>query len=213
MEELENDSGDWAGNNPADPRESFSMLYKQYLPRVFRYISYKVGNISIAEDLTSNVFEKALVSFSRYRSEKASFSTWLFSIAHHTLADYFKVTRKRDKIPLEYIENTRIEANPEDAVSRQEELQRLYGYLSQLSQQEQDIIFYKIRRGTDQPSDSQWRTGYSRRSLQSSICTFKAGTGIPGFHHRVAIRSNWLEVFAKMGCHIRDSALCPGYCF
>jgi RNA polymerase sigma-70 factor (ECF subfamily) len=103
-----------------------------------------VGNLSVAEDLTSNVFEKALVSFGRYRSEKASFSTWLFSIAHHTVADYYKVTRKRDKIPLEYIANNNVEANPEDAVSQQEELQRLHEFLSQLSQQEQDIISLKF---------------------------------------------------------------------
>ena len=144
MKKPGNNSGDWAGNGPADPQESFAMLYKQYLPKVFRYVSYKVGNISVAEDLTSNVFEKALVSFDRYRSEKASFSTWLFSIAHHTVADYYKVNRRRQNVPLEFVTNTCIEENPEDAVSQQEELQRLYDFLSQLSQQEQDIISLKF---------------------------------------------------------------------
>ena len=72
MEKPRNNSG-MAGHGPASPHESFAMLYKQYLPRVFRYVSYKVGNISVAEDLTSNVFEKALVSF-----EPLSFRESLF---------------------------------------------------------------------------------------------------------------------------------------
>ena len=144
MEKLGNSSGDWAGDNPADPRESFAMLYKQYLPRVFRYVSYKVGNIPIAEDLTSNVFEKALVSFGRYRSEKASVSTWLFSIAHHTVADYFKVNSRRRHVPLDSLVNIVIEGSPEDTLIRQEELQQLHSYLSQLSQQEQEIISLKF---------------------------------------------------------------------
>jgi RNA polymerase sigma factor (sigma-70 family) len=144
LEKPGNNSGDLAGNGPASPRESFAILYKQYLPKVFRYVSYKVGNISIAEDLTSNVFEKALVSFDRYRSDKASFSTWLFSIAHHTVADYYKVNHRRRNVPLEFVTITFLEANPEDAVTQQEELQRLHDFLSQLSQQEQDIISLKF---------------------------------------------------------------------
>jgi RNA polymerase sigma factor (sigma-70 family) len=144
LEKPGSNSGDLSGNSAADPHESFTVLYKQHLPRVFRYISYKVGNVAVAEDLTSNVFEKALVSFSRYRSDKASFSTWLFSIAHHTVVDYFKMNRKRENIPLDYVADTAAEANPEDALSQREELQRLHVFLSQLSQQEQEIISLKF---------------------------------------------------------------------
>jgi RNA polymerase sigma-70 factor (ECF subfamily) len=144
LEKPGSNSGDWAGNYSADPRESFAMLYKQYLPKVFRYVSYKVGNTSVAEDLTSNVFEKALVSFSRYRSDKAAFSTWLFSIARHTMADYFKVNRKRVTIPLDFIADTSEEDNPEDTLSKKEELQRLHVFLSRLSPQEQEIISLKF---------------------------------------------------------------------
>ena len=61
--------------------EVFADFYSQYLPKVFRYISYKVSDTHLAEDLTSTVFEKALTKFKSYQSEKAAFSTWIFRIA------------------------------------------------------------------------------------------------------------------------------------
>ena len=56
-------------------RETFAELYEEYLDKVFRYVQYRVNNMQLAEDLTSTVFEKALVNFSKYSSHKASFST------------------------------------------------------------------------------------------------------------------------------------------
>ena len=33
-------------------REIFAELYEQYMPRVFRYVSYRIGDVHLAEDLT-----------------------------------------------------------------------------------------------------------------------------------------------------------------
>ena len=53
-----------------DLRETFARLYEEYMPKVFRYIYYRVNNEQLTEDLTSSVFEKALVNFKKYSSEK-----------------------------------------------------------------------------------------------------------------------------------------------
>ena len=55
-------------------REIFAELYEEFLPKVFRYIRYRVDSGQVTEDLTSMVFEKALVNFEKYSKEKASFS-------------------------------------------------------------------------------------------------------------------------------------------
>ncbi len=126
-------------------RETFAELYEQYLSRVFRYISYKVNNIQLAEDLTSVVFEKALTSFSSYRSDKASFSTWLLSIARHTVIDHYRVSSRRQTIPLEEVtEMSSKNASPEEEAVRREERQRLRVCLAGFPQQEQEIISLKF---------------------------------------------------------------------
>ncbi len=133
------------GEDTRSAREIFAELYEQYLPRVFRYISYRVGDVHLAEDLTSNVFEKALTGCSSYRSEKASFSTWLLSIARYTLIDHYRVSGRGQIVPLEKANETPSEdISPEEEIIRKEELQRLQICLAGLRQQEQEIISLKF---------------------------------------------------------------------
>ena len=56
-------------------RETFADLYEEYLPKVFRYVRYRVNELQVAEDLTSTTFEKALVNFEKYSADRAAFST------------------------------------------------------------------------------------------------------------------------------------------
>ncbi|MGH2460059.1 MAG: RNA polymerase sigma factor [Chloroflexota bacterium] len=65
----------------------FGTCYREYVLRIYRYFYRQLGNQADSEDLTAATFMKALSSISRYR-EQGSFASWLFSIAHHTLADY-----------------------------------------------------------------------------------------------------------------------------
>lgn len=77
----------------------FTALYEQHMNYVFRYINYRVGNRSEAEDLTSLVFEKALAAFHRYDSKKAAAQTWLLTIARNTVTDYFRKSSRRNTMP------------------------------------------------------------------------------------------------------------------
>jgi len=135
----------YRGEDTRSARETFAELYEQYLPRVFRYISYRVGNTQLAEDLTSGVFEKALTGFSSYRSDKASFSTWLLSIARHLVIDHYRAGGKRQIVPLEKVTEMSSEsASPEEEAVRKEERQRFEVCLAGLPQQEQEIISLKF---------------------------------------------------------------------
>lgn len=125
--------------------EAFARLYEQYLPKVFRYINYRIVDQHMAEDLTSTVFEKALTKFKTYDSEKAGFSTWIFSIARNTLIDHYRLNQKDPNVPLESalpipVENASIEEN----MAREEECQILQKCLHQLSTNEQEIISLKF---------------------------------------------------------------------
>jgi RNA polymerase sigma factor (sigma-70 family) len=124
--------------------KAFGELYEQYLPKVFRYINYRINDISMAEDITSTVFEKALTKFQSYSSEKANFSTWIFSIARNTLIDHYRV-HKNHNIPLDPeiplpAENT----NPEDELVQSEECRILQQCVARLSKHEQEIISLKF---------------------------------------------------------------------
>jgi RNA polymerase sigma-70 factor (ECF subfamily) len=125
--------------------ETFAELYEQYLPKVFRYIQYRVNSMQLTEDLTSTTFEKALVNISRYSSDKAKFSTWIFSIARNVVIDHYRVSQRKQTAPLEEAgEVSSKDLSPEEELFQGEELERLQVYLAQLQQDEQEIIRLKF---------------------------------------------------------------------
>ena len=128
--------------------ELFARLYEQFLPKVFRYISYRVVDTQLAEDLTSVVFEKALTKFRSYDAAKASFSTWIFSIARNTLIDHYRVNSKQQTVQLDNLPKVCDGGSPpEDTVILAEERRRLQSCIAQLPRSEQEIISLKFGAG------------------------------------------------------------------
>ena len=124
---------------------SFAQLYEEHLAYVFRYISFRVGNHAMAEELTSTVFEKALAAFHRYDKEKAEPQTWLIAIARNTIIDYFRKSAKRNTVPLENAFGVASgDPSPQEEVERKEEHQRLRFCLEALAQREQEIVSLKF---------------------------------------------------------------------
>jgi RNA polymerase sigma-70 factor, ECF subfamily len=73
----------------SDPRK-FDALYELHFERVYYFLVSRIRDRSTAEDLTSEVFHKALANLSKYEWRGAPFSAWLFRIASNALADQYK---------------------------------------------------------------------------------------------------------------------------
>ncbi len=126
-------------------REAFARLYDETMSKVYRYIYYKVNNQQTAEDLTSDVFEKALVNFGKFNSEKASFSTWIFTIARNTITDFYRAQPKVKIVDMEEaVAAPSREPGPEETVERGEEKQLLRDCISKLQENEQEIVRLKF---------------------------------------------------------------------
>jgi RNA polymerase sigma-70 factor (ECF subfamily) len=70
----------------ADPAR-FAELYELHFERVYAYISRRVRDRDSAEELTSEVFHKALASLPGYECRGAPFSAWLLRIAANAVFD------------------------------------------------------------------------------------------------------------------------------
>jgi RNA polymerase sigma-70 factor (ECF subfamily) len=73
----------------ADPAR-FVELYDRYVDRVYAYVSRRTGSRTVAEDITSAVFEQALTHLPRFEWRGVPFIAWLFRIAANALADHWK---------------------------------------------------------------------------------------------------------------------------
>ena len=69
--------------------QEFQTFYQENLGLIFRYVFSKVGNREEAEDLTSQIFIKAVRGVDTERGPQRV-QKWLFQVARTTIADYWR---------------------------------------------------------------------------------------------------------------------------
>ena len=79
----------------AGDADAFAQLYRANVQAIFRYISYRVNDVHLAEDLTGDVFTRALKSMSSYRDQGKPFVAWLYRIAHARVVDHYRKSGRR----------------------------------------------------------------------------------------------------------------------
>jgi len=65
---------------------AFGLLYDKHVAAIYRYVYYRVRDDAEAEDLTSDVFMRALKAMPRYEPRQA-FLAWLYRIARNAVID------------------------------------------------------------------------------------------------------------------------------
>lgn len=71
-----------------DRTAAFAILYAQYAPRVIGYCRSRIGNETDAEEVAAQALAKAWAGFPP--DHRGSFRSWLFTIVHHTIVDYYR---------------------------------------------------------------------------------------------------------------------------
>ena len=77
----------------ADPAR-FVDLYDRYFHRVYAFVISRIRRRDEAEDITSIVFERALVNLPRFEWRGAPFVSWLFRIAANAIADRWQAVAR-----------------------------------------------------------------------------------------------------------------------
>ncbi len=75
--------------------EAFGALYDHYNQPVYRFIYYRVSSQTLAEDLLSETFFRALRSMSNFQWRGKEFGAWLMTIARNLVVDHYKSGRTR----------------------------------------------------------------------------------------------------------------------
>ena len=114
-------------------------IYLEYREKVFRYVRGKVRNLADAEDVTSEIFLKVQTSLSSYDEEKATLSTWIYTITHNTVCNYYRDESKR---ALSLDENAPGSCTDDVMTEIENEIlkENLARALETLTEREQDII-------------------------------------------------------------------------
>jgi RNA polymerase sigma-70 factor (ECF subfamily) len=94
-----------AQNDPA----KFGAIYERHFEQVYAFVARRVHDRSAVEDVTAEVFHRALAALPGFQFVGAPFAAWLLRIAANALADRFKrVTREvrvSDDVPEPRVES------------------------------------------------------------------------------------------------------------
>lgn len=72
----------------ADREAAFSILYDRYTPSILGYCRLRIGNLHDAQDTAASILLKAFAGFPP--DQHSTFRAWLFTIAHHTVIDFYR---------------------------------------------------------------------------------------------------------------------------
>ena len=84
----------------------FGELYEENFYRVYAYVTRRVGDRHLAEDLTAEVFREALAGIGKFEWRGVPFAAWLLRIASRTIADHFKHLGRETGNPADEPERT-----------------------------------------------------------------------------------------------------------
>jgi RNA polymerase sigma-70 factor (ECF subfamily) len=74
---------------PADQRGRFEEIYDEQVVPIYRFIYARVGNRPDAEDLTAQVFMRAIEQLDVTR-DRGQIVSWLYRVGQNAIADYWR---------------------------------------------------------------------------------------------------------------------------
>ncbi len=127
---------------------AFADVYDHYFPRIYNYIRYRVQEATTTDDLTAQVFERALSRIEQYDAEKGPFAAWLFTIARNTVNDFLRKHQRQRWLSLDFVsEWASSDPHPSDVVADQETRSQLLAAVARLSKRDRDLIGLKFAGG------------------------------------------------------------------
>jgi RNA polymerase sigma-70 factor (ECF subfamily) len=121
-------------------------VYDQYFSEVYRYVLYRMGDSSLAEDVASDVFVRLLEASQNGRGPKTNLKGWLISTASHIVMDNL---RRKYRRPEEELSDTMPDLSPSIAseIDQREQSQIINSAYAQLTPEQQNVLALRFGQG------------------------------------------------------------------
>jgi RNA polymerase sigma-70 factor (ECF subfamily) len=128
--------------------DAFGMLYDHYQGSVYRFLFYRTRSSTLAEDLTSETFFRALRNMQSFRWQGKDFGAWLMTIARNLATDHFKAGRTRLELTTEDMGlHDDATEGPETAVLAGLTNELLLTALTELPSEQKDCLVMRFLQG------------------------------------------------------------------
>lgn len=142
---MENGSDNYRKYLEGD-EEAFFRIVKEYKDGLVFYINSIVNNIGVSEELCEDTFVRIGVKKPK-NNDKASFKTWLYTIARNLSIDYLRKQKKVVLLSIDSINDVLSEEGPEEVLLKGEKKKVIVSAINKLSPKYKSIIILKYFKG------------------------------------------------------------------
>ena len=154
------------GAKKLDP-EAWRRIYDRDYRKIYTFIYRRVGNSSLAEDLTSGVFLRALEGIAKYKYQGFTLTAWFLAISRNLVADHFRRTGRAPEQPLD-LDVASGKPTPEQLVEGTWQRGVLYRAMEHLNEEQRQVVTLRFIDGlsTSEVGHLMNRRGGAVRALQ-----------------------------------------------
>lgn len=128
--------------------DAFAELYRANVQAIYRYIAHRVNDPQLAEDITGDVFIRALEALSSYQEQGRPFIAWLYRVAHARVVDYYRRTGRRPiETDLDDEEPTPVVTDLDTAMIRRQAAAALREAITHLTGDQQQVVILRFIEG------------------------------------------------------------------
>ena len=122
----------------AEDRTAFAQLFRHYAPRVKSYLMKSGANSALAEECAQDVMTTLWQKAKMFDAERASVSTWIFTIARNRMIDMIRRDRRPDPEPAPWDRDA--EPDQAEVYAAAEESRTLTAALADLPEKQRKLI-------------------------------------------------------------------------
>lgn len=127
-------------------QEAFGTVYREFAPRIHRFVAYRTNNRNLADDLTNQIFMQAFRAIGRYQHRSVpEFTAWIFRIARNAIADHWR--RHRDHVSLDPDVHMRDQVDDGADFRQIENADMLSQALEHLTPEQAEVIAMRFSQG------------------------------------------------------------------
>ena len=127
-------------------QQAIGAIYDQYFSEIYRYVLYRIGDPTLAEDIASDVFVRLLEAAQSGRPPQTNLKGWLIGTASHIVTDHL---RKKYRRPEEEISESMPDRGPSltAEVDQREQNRAVNDAYDQLTPEQQHVLALRFGQG------------------------------------------------------------------
>ena len=121
-------------------------VYDQYFSEIYRYVLYRIGDVTLAEDIASDVFVRLLEAAQNNKAPQTNIKGWLIATASHAVADHLRRKYRRPEEPIsDAMPDHGSSVNSE--IDQREQNRSVQSAYAQLSPDQQNVLALRFGQG------------------------------------------------------------------